>query len=137
MESKKLLAPLIVPAEVQELCRRIEQWRQTRRHREPMPELLWGLAARLARQYSVARIARFARLDYYSLKERLASLDRGGVRPEKRPAFVEVTLPSSASVSECIVELEHPRGQRMRIHVRGGPAPDLAALSRSFWSKES
>lgn len=137
MESKKLPAPLIVPADVQEFCRQIELWRQNRKHREPMPELLWGLAARLARQYSVARIARFARLDYYSLKERFDALGRGGVQPEKKPAFVEVALPSSASVSECVVELEHPRGSRMRIHLRGCPAPDLAALSRSFWGAES
>lgn len=137
MESKKLPAPLIVPADVQELCRQIELWRQTRKHREPMPELLWGLAARLARQYSIARVARCARLDYYSLRERFDALDRGGIQSEKKPAFVEVALPSSESVSECIVELEHARGSRMRIHLRGGQAPDLAALSRSFWGAES
>jgi hypothetical protein len=137
MESKELPARLVVPAEIQKLCRRIEKWRQSRRHRELIPERLWGLAARLARQYGVARIARFARLDYYALRERFDSLDRDGIQGEKRPAFVEVALPSSASVSECIVEFEHPRGDRMRIHVKGGPAPDLAALSRSFWSTKS
>jgi hypothetical protein len=137
MESKKLPARIVVPAEIQELCRRIEQWRQVRRHREPMPETLWTLAARLARQHSVARIARFASLDYYSLKERSDALDRSRIQAERRPAFVEVALPSPASISECIVELEHARGDRMRVHVKGGPAPDLAALSRSFWSTES
>jgi hypothetical protein len=136
MESKKLPAQLVVPAEVQELCRRIEQWRQTRRRREPMPELLWESAVRLSREFGIARIARFTHVDYYSLKKRFDPLDRSGVRAAKRPAFVEVTLPSYASASECIIEFEQSRGDRMRIHVKGGPAPDLAAISRSFWSRE-
>ena len=138
MESRKPPAAPDIPPEVEALRRQVEQWRQTRRHREPMPDPLWWLAARLARQYGVARISRFAQLDYYSLKERLESLDRAGVaEPEKRPAFVELALPPAAPVPECIVELEHPRGGRMRIQVKGGGVPDLAALSRSFWGVES
>jgi len=76
MESKKVAAPVVVPAEIRELSRQIEQWRSTRPHRMPMPEPLWTLAANLAAQYGVARICRFLRLDYYSLKER--------VQPEER-----------------------------------------------------
>ena len=137
MESKKSPTPPDVPPEIERLHRKVEQWRRTRRHREAMPEPLWALAANLARQHSVARVSRVARLDYYRLKERLDSLDRDRVAgAEKQPAFVELALPLSAPAPECIVELEHPRGGRMRIHVKGGPVPDLAALSRSFWSAE-
>lgn len=59
IESKKLPAPVVVPAEMQELSRQIEQWRCTRQHRMAMPEPLWILAAYLAKQYGLARVARF------------------------------------------------------------------------------
>jgi hypothetical protein len=68
MESKKLPAPIVMPAEVKELSRQIEQWRRTRLYRKPMPEPLWTLAANAARQHGLARVARFVGLDYYSLK---------------------------------------------------------------------
>ena len=139
MESKKLLSALSdIPSDVANLCRQIERWRQTRRHREPMPARLWAMAASLAREHTVARIARLARVDYYALRDRLDSVAvEPTVKREKRPSFVELPGPVCVSSAECIVELEHPRGGRMRIHVKGAPAPDLAALSRSFWSLES
>lgn len=72
MESRKLLPRLTdIPSDVADLCRQIERWRQNRRHREPMPARLWAMAANLAREHTVARIARFARLDYYALRDRL------------------------------------------------------------------
>ncbi len=37
---------------------------------------------------------------------------------------------------ECIVELEHSDGAKMRIHLKGAEPADLAALSRSFWGVE-
>jgi hypothetical protein len=138
MESKKPPTPPDVPREVEDFHRRIEQWRQVRSHRERMPEPLWRQAACLARRYSVARISRIVRLDYYALKQRVESLDMAGISDdEKTPAFVELALPPATSAPECIVELEHAHGGRMRIHVKGAGVPDLAALSRSFWSMGS
>jgi hypothetical protein len=139
MESKKLLTRLPdIPYDVADLCRQIERWRQMRRHREPMPARLWSKAASLAREHTVARIARLARLDYYALRDRLDALEVSSrKKQEQRPSFVELTAPLCAPSVECIVELEHGQGGRMRIHVKGAPAPDLAALSRSFWSLES
>jgi len=139
MESKKSLAPSSdIPGDVAGLCHQIQRWRQTQRHRRRMPERLWALAASLAQQHSVARISRLARLDYYALRDRLDALvGEFPAKQEKRPSFIELPMPLCAPSPECIVELEHPRGGRMRIHVKGAPAPDLAALSRSFWSFES
>jgi hypothetical protein len=134
MESKKLPAPIVVPAEMQEVSCQIEQWRNTRPYRMAMPEPLWTLAANLAKQYGLAPVARFLRLDYYSLKERLEGLDRDSVgASEARPAFIELRPLPAAPVSECTIDLEHPRGPRMRIHVKGAPMPDVAALTRTFW----
>ncbi len=56
---------------------------------------------------------------------------------EAAMAFVELVPPQRACLPECIVELEHPRGAKMRIHLKGVGAPDLTALSRSFWGIEA
>ncbi len=63
MESKELPAPVVVPAEVQEFSRQIEQWCDTRPYRKAMPEPLWTMVANVARQYGLERVARFLRLD--------------------------------------------------------------------------
>jgi len=47
-------------------------------------------------------------------------------------AFVELMAPQAAGLSECLIELEGPRG-RMRIQWKGTTAPDLAGLSRALW----
>jgi hypothetical protein len=137
MESKKVAAPVVVPAKIRELSRQIERWRRTRRHRMPMPEPLWRLAAHLAAQYGVAQVSRFLRLDYYSLKERIPQEERQPVAvSEARPSgptFIELPSPTAPAVSEYSIELEHPRGPRMRIYVKGAVLPDLGVLTRTFW----
>jgi len=138
MEARKPVTPPRVPAEVRDVLRRLEGWRRGRKHRIPIPEVLWRSAATLARQHGVSRIAKVLRLDYYVLKERLDTLgrDRRG-RSEAKASFVEVPSFTPPPDSECVVELEHPSGARMRIHVKGGPRADLGALSRIFWSAEA
>ena len=138
MESKKVTAPVVIPTEILELSRQIEQWRSTRLHGMRMPEPLWTLAASLASRYSVAQVSRFLRLDYYSLKERVQPAERlEQVVPESSSngaTFIELPPLPTAAVSECSIELEHPCGPRMRIHVKGTTLPDLSALTRTFWS---
>jgi hypothetical protein len=101
-----------------------------------MPESLWALAANLARQHGLARIARFVRLDYYALKERVESLDRDSGAAEK-PTFIELQSVPAAPVTECTIELEDSKDSRMRIHIKGAPMPDIAALSRTLWGIKS
>jgi len=138
MESRNPTAPPDVPAAFRVVHRQVEKWRRSRRRGEPMPESLWAMAANLAGKHGVARVARYLRLDYYSLKDRHEVMSRQGIpRSEKKPAFVELALPSTVAVPECIVELENPRGSRMRIHLKGAGVPDLTVLSRSFWDAES
>ena len=132
MESEKVTAPVVIPTEIQELSWQIEQWRSTRLHGMRMPEPLWTLAANLARQYGLARVARFLRLDYYSLKERIQPPEQHGAAASG-PTFIELPQLSTASVPECSIELEHPQGAKMRIQVKGAALPDLTALTRTFW----
>ena len=85
----------------------------------------------------MAQVSRFLRLDYYSLKERVQPEERHAITvSESRPtmpAFIELPAITAPTVSECSIELEHPRGPRMRIYVKGATLPDLGALTRTFW----
>jgi len=51
--------------------------------------------------------------------------------------FVEVAPAPQPHLPECIVELEHPRGAKMRIQITGPHGPEVVtAVSRVFWSAE-
>ena len=123
------------PAAFGRAQRKFEQWRQRRRPRARIPEELWREAAELACAYGVNRTARALRLDYYSLKKRVAAAARSGQRAAE---FVEI-LPGgmAAPRSECEIEVEDGSGVKMRIHLQGGDLPDVAALLGIFWEGRS
>jgi hypothetical protein len=131
MESRNLPIPVKNPSELIELSRRIEQWRRGPSRGRRMPEPLWASAVQLARRQGVHRVARCLHLDYYSLKKRTW----GGTetaRSEANATFIELPAFASAGIPECNIELEHPLGARMRIHVTGTALPDLASIARAF-----
>ncbi len=114
--------------------RRIARWRETRPYRgAAMPAALWAAAVALARQHGLYPTARALRLDYGSLKTRLGTADAG---PVAAPAFIE--LPPAvrpSGLGPCVIDLEAPRGGRMRIEVTGVTMADLVTLTRAAWSR--
>jgi len=90
---------------------------------------------KLAGSYGICRTAKALRVGYYSLKERVEQESAGtmGLPQEK---FLELPSPSmgSVGVGEYTVEWEDAAGSKMRVHLKGFHAPDLAALGRSFWN---
>ncbi len=132
-----------IPACLEAGRRHFERWRRTRKGHSRIPEPLWTSAVKLAGTYGLCRTARTLGLDYNALKRRVASagphsLPGGKAAAQKTgTAFVELVTPQPACLPECIVELEHPDGAQMRIHLKGVEAPDLAAMSRSFWGIEA
>jgi hypothetical protein len=129
-----------ISAPLENARRRFERWRQTRPAKSRIPETLWDAAARMAERYGLARTASVLRLDYYRLKKRLDQKTVHG--SETLPAaakatFMELPAPVRGATAECVVELEDGGGAKMRIHLKGAEAPDLAALSRSFFRGES
>lgn len=125
------------PAWLERLRRRFDRWRQTCDGRSRIPEVLWASAVKAVSRYGLNPTARALRLDYYSLKRRVeATASRS--RSERRPAveFIELASPLSGSAPECVLELEHPRGAKMRVQLKGTRAPDLTALSEGFWKAE-
>ncbi len=122
MNSRKTQA---IPTRLEAGRRRFERWRRTRKGHSRIPEPLWTSAAKLAGAYGLCRTARTLGLDYNALKRRVASAGRhnspGGKATAQKTgtAFVELVTPQPACLPECIVELEHPDGAKMRIHWRG------------------
>jgi hypothetical protein len=128
---------LHLPVGLESARRRFKQWRRTRRSRSRIPEVLWAAAVKAAGRYGVYRTARALSLDYYSLKKRS---EGAGMHPAPEAGgkadFIELIPATSVGPAECLLELEDPGGAKMRVHLKGGQVPDLAALSRSFWSTE-
>jgi hypothetical protein len=125
-------AVLEVSPGMQRIQRRFERWRSSHQGRLPIPEALWASAAAVAREHGVFRTAKILRLEYGKLK-RMAESDAPAKRALAPPAeFLELVAPQTVGLSECVIELEGPRG-KMRIQWKGTAAPDLAGLSRALW----
>src|SRR5262249_58920641 len=71
-----------VPADLQELSGRFEDWRRTRRGKLPIPEPLWAAAAELARSHGVCKTAQLLRLEYKKLKQ--LTDEQAGGKPLRR-----------------------------------------------------
>jgi hypothetical protein len=135
-----------IPAGLKSVRRRFESWRKLRPTRARIPDSLWAAAVAAADKYGVSRTSRILRLQYYTLKDRVAQRSAAAHAPAEetaRGAFVEVapsvvqgfsTAAAFVSQCECTVELENVDGAKMRVQFKGAQTPDLAALSRSFWN---
>ncbi|HUT59725.1 MAG TPA: hypothetical protein VNA25_17905 [Phycisphaerae bacterium] len=154
-----------LPARLEGLRRRFDRWRRTRKVRSRIPEPLWVSAVKVAGTYGIHRTAKALRVDYYALKKRVEQThdattgkvpagtraitagkvpaERRAVTASKTPAgvagatFLELPAPVWSGCGECTLELENAGGAKMRVHLKGVEAPDLAALARSFWQVES
>lgn len=110
---------------------RFESWRQNRQGKASIPDELWGAAVEVARKEGLNRTATRLRLEWNELKRRMTTAEVVS-RRYAPPAFMELIAPRTESRQECMIELEGGRG-KMRIHLKGTSAPDLACLSRALW----
>jgi hypothetical protein len=112
------------------------RWRESHAGRLPIAEAMWAEAAELAREHGVFRTAKVLRLEYGKLKRLTASsspVSRKVARLAAPPAaFVELLAPGTSGISECLIEVEGPRG-KLRIQWKGATAADLAGFSRAWW----
>jgi len=126
-----------LPTDLSSAARRFLKWRRNRTTRR-IPEDLWSLAADLGARHGLSRTARALRIDYYSLKKRIdAAAAPDPSETDAPPAFVSILTTPSADLSDCLVEFERAGGEKMRIHLKGGVAPDIGALSRLFLEPRS
>jgi len=126
-----------LPARLEGVRRQFEGWRGTCKVRSRIPEPLWVAAVKVAGMYGIHRTAKALRINYYALKKRVeeAPAVTAGKMLERASGatFLELPAPAWPGCGECTLELENASGAKMRVHLKGVEAPDLAALSRSFW----
>jgi hypothetical protein len=134
MDSRNLPVRFKTYPDIEGLARQLEQWRNDPMRARRIPDSLWDAAGELAQRYGVHTVARRLHLDYYSLKKRMRSgaETRGGEPSQTATTFIELAAVTSAVLPECSIEVDHPRGARMRIHVKGTVLPDLASITRVF-----
>src|ERR1700693_4547789 len=121
-----------VPTGMQRIYRRFERWRSSHQGRLPIPPALWASAAAVAREHGVFRTAKILRLEYGKLKRMVETAAPVRRAPAPSAEFLELVAPHPVGLTECLIELEGPRG-KMRIQWKGAAAPDLAGLSRALW----
>jgi len=142
MSTRKTCA---LPARLEGVQRRFEHWRRTRKGLSHVSESLWAAAVKIADSCGISRTAKMLRVNYNALKRRVErSVAAATSEPEKiaaeqrfasLPAFLELAPRTRAGDCQCMLELEDASGAKMRIHLQGAEAPDLTALSRSFWDR--
>ena len=116
---------------INEVAARFESWRRTRQGKASIPDELWSVAVEVARREGLNRTATRLRLEWNELKRRMTFAGTVS-RQTAPPAFMELIAPLTESRQDCMIELEGGRG-KMRIHLKGTTAPDLASLSRALW----
>jgi hypothetical protein len=80
----------------------------------------------------VFQTAKVLRLEYAKLKRMVESTPRSAGTAATPATFLELMPSQAVALSECLIELEGPRG-KIRIQWKGTTVPDLAALSRTLW----
>jgi hypothetical protein len=125
---------------IQKTVEQFNQWRRTKKHREPIPPDLWKAAAKLSHDYSTTYIAKVLRLNYGDLKAHIEKLRSNQTKKTgMAPRFREITPGPDGAVScrhqastQCVVEMVNRFGDQMRIHISRGARMDLPQLTRSF-----
>lgn len=111
----------------------LEAWRQSRRHREPIPQAIWDQVLPLARAHGLNPVASALRLNYYSLKQRLGVAAPKTARRGSAAALPLVELKGSAWGPACLVELEDRTGRKMKLQLGHAASLDTVGLVEAFW----
>ena len=131
--------------DVEQLGRRFEEFRRTHPVRSRLPEELWAAATKLARRDGIEVTAQALDVDRPSLQK---WTNRFEPRTEAKPgkprrqrqskrepaaaAFVELLAGNPGATASCLVEVESPRGAKLRLELKAIPTSELAELIRAF-----
>jgi len=114
-----------------ELRRRFGVWRDRRPRGKRIPEDLWQAAVHAAREHGVCKTSRQLGVDYYSLKQRLTTAGAPASDPET-VEFVEIPRKVLSAGPGCVLELQDPKGLRLRIELRDTAGAE--SLAKALWS---
>jgi hypothetical protein len=129
--------------DVEQVRRQWTEWRSTHAVRSRLPEELWAAAVELVQRDGIDATARALDVDKPSLRKWAGRLNPARPQPARRksqpkqkatdlPAFVELLASGSGTARSCMVEVESPRGAKLRLELKGIQASELAELIRVF-----
>ena len=129
--------------DVEQVRRRWTEWRSRHAVRSRLPEELWAAAVELVQRDGIDATARALDVDKPSLRKWAGRLNPAPPQPVRRksqskqradalPAFVELLASGSGTGTSCLVEVESPRGAKLRLELKGIQASELAELIRAF-----
>lgn len=113
-------------------------WRRIKKHGSRIPEDLWTAAVLLVADNSLHKVCRTLSLSHKELKNRVqahttAKNDRSSSNPS--PDFISIDIPHPQQhTAECIIEMAHYNGNKMRMCIKGMMELDLQSFAESFWS---
>lgn len=125
---------------IHEVILMFERWRQSRLHREAIPDELWEAALSLIPSHPATKVAQVLHLNYTKLRERMngSSSDGGGKTGPSPWPFVELGFPARAAVvatgensPRVVIEIEKPAG-RFRCTVTGTVPENLLSWFRNL-----
>ena len=112
---------------------RFADWRKNKKDRRRIPEDLWEAAVLLNNEYSLNQISSALRLGYSDLKKRIKSHKQlHACKRTPSQDFISIDMPQVHS-AECVIEMEHISGNKMRMHFKGKADLDLQSFAESFW----
>jgi hypothetical protein len=122
---------------LEEVQDRFRIWRKTRKKRTSIPRDLWKAAIEQTQSYSINIVSKALGLSYTDLKRRVKA-SRANVysNPSEVAAFVELDLKDTMP-GRCVIEMDTPRGDRLKMDFMGTVGIDLLKLAKAFWDTNS
>ena len=130
---------------VERLGLRFMEFRKAHAVRSRLPEELWAAAAKLARRDGIEATARVLGVDRPSLqkwtdrfeprapaKQPSATVRGRTKRAHTAPTFVELLAETTREATSCLVEVESPKGGKLRREVKAIRTSERAELVRGF-----
>ena len=131
--------------DVEQLRIRFLEFRKAHAARSRLPEELWRAAAKVARRDGIETTARVLDVDRPSLRKwtgrfepRAPAKPPNTVRRSARtkvpaaPAFVELLAETTTPATSCLVEVESPKGGKLRLELKTIRRSELVELIRAF-----
>jgi len=112
------------------LARELDVWRSENSTTRPLPAHIWSEAAQVAQRAGVGPVSRALRLDYSKLRS--LTLKGPSRCPVPATTFVELLPLASYALGDCAIEVESPRGPRLRIQIQNATSSGLASLIREL-----
>jgi len=118
-----------------EVQTRFSAWRRNKKDGRCIPEELWAAAVKLSPKHSIHKISRGLSLSHAELKKRVAADNVSQTdNNNSLQHFMTIDVPPTHP-AECIVEMEHHNGNRVRMYFKGKADFDLQSFAESFWSR--